>query len=64
MNYFELLNCSETANNEQIKAEYKILVRSAHPDKGGSEKKFQELTNAKEVLTDREKRNQYVLWVI
>nr|XP_022904996.1 J domain-containing protein isoform X3 [Onthophagus taurus]XP_022904997.1 J domain-containing protein isoform X4 [Onthophagus taurus] len=60
------MGCSEDSTVEQIQAEYKIKALQLHPDKNKGDKeaeaKFQLLKEAKEVLCDPERRNNYDKW--
>ena len=41
-NYYSILNCHRSSNEEQIVTEYKILARKYHPDTvSGCKDKFQ-----------------------
>ena len=60
--YYEVLNVSRTATQEQIQRAYRKLARKYHPDvskEAGAEDKFKELNEAYEVLKDPEKRKKY-----
>eukprot|EP01029_Cantina_marsupialis_P016064 TRINITY_DN3566_c0_g1_i1.p1 TRINITY_DN3566_c0_g1~~TRINITY_DN3566_c0_g1_i1.p1 ORF type:complete len:431 (-),score=144.07 TRINITY_DN3566_c0_g1_i1:61-1353(-) len=57
--YYELLGVDKEATPSQIKKAYLKLARSAHPDKGGDPKKFQQINEAYDVLKDEEKRDLY-----
>ncbi|PWA43215.1 hypothetical protein CTI12_AA447440 [Artemisia annua] len=61
--YYEILQVQKGASEEQIKRSYRKLALKYHPDKnhGNDEatKKFAEINNAYEVLSDSEKRRAY-----
>jgi molecular chaperone DnaJ len=61
--YYEILNVSKTASEEEIKKSYRILAMQCHPDKNPGNKKaeeqFKEAAEAYEVLSDRQKREIY-----
>eukprot|EP00298_Acanthocystis_sp_HF-20_P028639 c7430_g1_i1.p1 GENE.c7430_g1_i1~~c7430_g1_i1.p1 ORF type:complete len:480 (-),score=201.08 c7430_g1_i1:43-1446(-) len=57
--YYDLLGVSKNASPEEIRKAYKRLAVQHHPDKGGDEAKFKELTEAANVLTDEKKREVY-----
>lgn len=61
--YYDILQVSKHASEDQIKRSYRKLALKLHPDKNpGNEdatKQFAEITNAYEVLTDSEKRRIY-----
>ena len=58
-NYYDILGVSRNASNDEIKRAYKKLAVKMHPDKGGDESKFQELSNAYDVLSNKEKKENY-----
>ena len=58
-NYYEVLGVQKGASSEEIKKAFYKLAHKYHPDKGGDEKKFKEINEAYQVLSDKEKRNQY-----
>ncbi len=62
--YYEILNIESTSSKEEIKKQYKRLVRMYHPDVNSSpeaEEIFKNITRASEILLDDEKRKKYDL---
>lgn len=58
--YYKILGVERGANEEDIKKAYRKLAHKYHPDKaGGDEKRFKEINEAYQVLSDTEKRAQY-----
>jgi molecular chaperone DnaJ len=58
--YYEILGVSKNASQEEIKKAFRKLAQKYHPDRpGGDEKKFKEINEAYQVLSDSEKRSQY-----
>jgi len=59
MDYYELLGVQKTASQDEIKKAFHKLAHKYHPDKGGDERKFKEINEAYQVLSDTTKRQQY-----
>ena len=57
--YYQILGIQKNATQEDIKKAYRKLAHQYHPDKGGDENKFKEVSEAYRVLSDAEKRQQY-----
>jgi len=63
--YYKVLGLSKTASADDLKKAYRRLARKYHPDlhqgskKEEMEKKFKELNEAYEVLSDEDKRKKY-----
>ncbi|MBN2298568.1 MAG: DnaJ domain-containing protein [Deltaproteobacteria bacterium] len=61
--YYKLLGLQRDATPEEIKKKYRKLARSCHPDTckddPDAEKRFKEINEAHEVLSDPEKRSRY-----
>lgn len=57
--YYEILGVGKSASADEIKKAYRKAAVEHHPDRGGDEAKFKELTEAYEVLKDAEKRKRY-----
>ena len=59
MSYYDILGVNETASQDDIKKAYKKLAMKYHPDRGGDNKKFQEISQAYDTLSDPQKKSQY-----
>lgn len=59
-NYYDILGVSKTASPDEIKKAFRKKAHELHPDKKtGDEKKFKEVNEAYQVLSDTQKRSQY-----
>jgi len=57
--YYKILGISRDASSEEIKRAFHKLAHKHHPHKGGDEKKFKEINEAYQVLSNMEKKSQY-----
>lgn len=57
--YYEILGVGKNASPDEIKKAFRRLAVEHHPDRGGEEVKFKEVSEAYEVLKDSEKRKRY-----
>jgi len=58
-NYYETLGVDKKASQDDIKKAFRKLAQKHHPDKGGDESKFKEITEAYSVLGDEKRRREY-----
>ena len=60
MDYYKILGINKNASEEEIKKAFRKLAHQHHPDKkSGDEKKFKEINEAYQILSDKQKRAQY-----
>jgi len=63
IDYYKILGIDKNATEKEIKSAYRKLARKLHPDLNPNDKdakkKFQEINEANEVLSDPEKRKKY-----
>ena len=63
IDYYKVLGIEKNASDEDIKKAYRKLARKLHPDLNPNDKdahkKFQQINEANEVLSDTEKRKKY-----
>jgi DnaJ-class molecular chaperone len=56
MDYYATLGIQRNASDAEIKKAYRSMAMKYHPDRGGDEKKFKEISQAYEYLSDPQKK--------
>ena len=57
--YYKTLNINRDSSQDDIKKAFRKLSKQHHPDKGGDEATFKEMSEAYDTLSNPEKRRQY-----
>lgn len=57
--FYDVLGVSKKATQDEIKKAFRKLAVKYHPDAGGDEEKFKEISEAYETLSDEKKRKDY-----
>ena len=58
-NPYEVLGLDRNASTDEIKSSYKKQALKHHPDRGGDEAIFKEMTEAYGILSDPQKKDNY-----
>ena len=58
-NYYEVLGVGRDASQDEIKRAFRKLAVKYHPDAGGDEQRFKEISEAYETLSNEQKRKEY-----
>lgn len=61
MDYYSTLGVKRNASQDEIKTAYRKLAMKHHPDRGGDEKRFKEISEAYDVLSDPKKKEIFDL---
>jgi len=59
IDYYQILNVNKNASQEEIKKAYRSLAMKHHPDRGGDQTLFKDISVAYETLNDPQKRAEY-----
>jgi curved DNA-binding protein len=59
MDYYTTLGLKRGASQEEIKKAYRSLAMKHHPDRGGDEKKFKDISAAYDILSDPQKKQMF-----
>ena len=57
--YYQILGVGEQASPDEIKRAYRKLANQHHPDKGGDQAMFKDISVANDTLSDPQKRAEY-----
>jgi len=57
--YYQTLGVTPNASEAEIKKAYRSLANKHHPDKGGDQAKFKDISVANDILSDPQKRAEY-----
>ena len=63
MDYYNTLGIPKNSSDAEIKSAYRKMAMKHHPDRGGDEKKFKEVTEAYETLSDPQKKQMFDMGV-
>ena len=59
MNFYQILGLNYNSNKELIKKTFRKLSKEHHPDRGGDEKLYQQITEAYTVLSNSNSKKEY-----
>ena len=59
INYYATLGVNNKATNKEIKMAYYAISKENHPDKGGDEDLFKEITEAYKILSNKDLKEEY-----
>ena len=57
--YYQILGVDKGISQEDLKKTYRKLSKVHHPDRGGDENRFKEISEAYDILGDPQKKSQY-----
>lgn len=64
MDYYNILNINRNSDYSKIRASYRQLAKKYHPDKGGDENIFKNISEAYRILSDPELKQDYDIFGI
>lgn len=56
-NYYEILHLPNFSSSENVKKNYKDLIKQCHPDKGGDPELFDKIKKSYEILKECDTKN-------
>ena len=59
MDYYSILGVNRSATPEDIKKAYRKLAMQHHPDRGGDQERFKQITQAYDILSSSDKKAAY-----
>jgi curved DNA-binding protein len=59
MDYYQILGLQPNATADDIKKAYRSLAMKHHPDRGGDQAKFKDISVAHDTLSDQQRRAEY-----
>jgi curved DNA-binding protein len=61
--YYSVLGLNKSASSEEVKKAYRSMAMKHHPDRGGDEAKFKQISEAYDILSNPEKKQMFDMGV-